>query len=50
MTEAHNRFARAYNSGDYAGAKAAITAALSSMPGDATLRNDLATAEAALPN
>ncbi len=48
VAEAHNRFARLYNSGDFAGAKAALTAALSAMPGDPTLARDLASAEAAL--
>jgi hypothetical protein len=47
--EAHNRFARLYNSGDYAGAAAVIEKALASMPGDAGLERDLAAAKAARP-
>jgi tetratricopeptide (TPR) repeat protein len=50
VADAHNRFARFYNSGDYSGAKAALTSALASMPGDPTLTRDLAAAEAALSN
>jgi hypothetical protein len=46
--EAHNRFARAYNSGDYAAAKAAIVAALAALPDDPSLKRDLAAAQSAL--
>ena len=52
VAEAHNRFAKLYNAGDYAGAKAAIAAAMSAadepLRGDATLERDLAAAESAL--
>jgi hypothetical protein len=52
VAEAHNRFARLYNSGDFAGAKAALIAALSApdaaIKKDATLLGDLAAAEAAM--
>jgi hypothetical protein len=48
VAEAHNRFGKLYNSGDYAGAAAAIEKALVSMPGDASLEQDLAAAKAAL--
>ncbi|MGA2547133.1 MAG: hypothetical protein ABSF43_11325 [Rectinemataceae bacterium] len=48
VIEAHNRFAQLYNSRDYSGAEAAIKAALAAMPDDASLREDLATAEKAL--
>jgi hypothetical protein len=50
VADAHNRFARLYNSGDYAGAKASLAAALVSMPGDETLTRDLAAADAAMAN
>jgi hypothetical protein len=46
VVEAHNRFAKLYNERDYAGAAAAIRQALDSMPGDASLERDLATADA----
>jgi hypothetical protein len=42
--EAHNRFARLYNSGDYAGAAEAVKKALASLPGDPGLERDLAAA------
>jgi hypothetical protein len=42
--QAHNRFARLYNSGDYAGAAAVIEEALLAMPGEAILERDLAAA------
>lgn len=48
IAEAHNRFAKLYNAGDYAGAKETLKAPLASMPGDATLVRDLASAESAL--
>ncbi len=48
VADAHNHFARLYNAKDYSGAKAAITAALAALPGDSTLKHDLASAEAAL--
>ncbi|MBL8966638.1 MAG: hypothetical protein JNG85_06485 [Spirochaetaceae bacterium] len=48
VAAAHNRFAALYNKGDYAGAKAAIEAALAELPKDATLLSDLALAEKAL--
>jgi hypothetical protein len=44
VAEAHNRFARLYNSGDYAGAAAAIEKALAAMPGEASLERDLSAA------
>jgi len=47
VAEAHNRFARLYNTGDFAGAKAEIERALSSMPGDQSLERDLREAQAA---
>jgi tetratricopeptide (TPR) repeat protein len=50
VADAHNRFARLYNSGDYAGAKAAAAAALVSMPDEPILTRDLATADAASSN
>jgi hypothetical protein len=43
----HNAFAALYNSGDYAGARSAVEAALESVPGDATLLRDLEAARAA---
>ncbi len=48
VADAHNKFARAYNSRDYAAAKAGLTAALAAMPNDPTLEIDLAAADAAL--
>jgi hypothetical protein len=48
VAEAHNSFARLYNAGDYAGAKAALTAALAALPDEAALKSDLAAANAAL--
>jgi hypothetical protein len=48
VAEAHNRFARLYNAGDYRTAKSSLGAALAAFPGDATLQRDLAAAEAAL--
>jgi hypothetical protein len=45
--EAHNRFARLYNSGDYGGAAAAIEKALAALPGEASLERDLAAAKTA---
>jgi hypothetical protein len=48
VVDAHNRFVRLYNSRDYSGAAAAMTAALAAMPADDLLKNDLATAEKAL--
>jgi hypothetical protein len=48
VVEAHNRFARLYNSGDYKGAAAAIEEALASMPDDPSLVRDLAAAKAAM--
>ena len=50
VVDAHNRFARLYNSGDYAGAKAAAATALVSMPSEPTLTRDLAAADAASSN
>jgi hypothetical protein len=51
VAEAHNLFARRYNSGDYRGAKAAIEAALAAggaaLAKDPTLSGDLADAQAA---
>ena len=43
--EAHNRFAKLYNAGDYAGAAAAIEKALAALPGEASLQRDLAAAK-----
>jgi hypothetical protein len=45
--EAHNRFARLYNAGDYAGAEAEIVKALAALPGDPELERDLAAARKA---
>jgi hypothetical protein len=47
VAEAHNRFARLYNTGDFAGAEAEIERALASMPGDPNLERDLKDATAA---
>jgi hypothetical protein len=50
VVEAHNRFAKLYNAGDYAGAAAEIEKALASMPGDPSLERDLQTARDAASN
>jgi hypothetical protein len=46
VVEAHNSFAKLYNAGDLEGAKKALLTALAAMPGDPTLRRDLADMEA----
>ncbi len=48
VAEAHNRFAALYNKGDYQGARLAVSEALAALPGDPTLKADLALAEKAL--
>jgi len=45
--EAHNRFARLYNAGDYRGAAAEARKALAALPDEPILTRDLAAAEAA---